>query len=75
MTAILLFYVAPMLITHRLIVANNVTANINPQPGSPDPRNGLSPAWALICPVFWLKTIPIFFELQREENKERHRHE
>lgn len=61
----LVAYLVGMLFTHRMIVDSNIP-DTNPQPGSPDNNPNLSPTWALIWPVFWLKTIPIFYELHRK---------
>ena len=59
-------YLLGMLFTSRMIVDSNIP-DTNPQPGSPDDGSNLSPAWALIWPVFWLKTIPIFYDLHCKE--------
>lgn len=69
-------YLIGVWFTHRMIVDSNIP-DTNPYPCSSDPEpnpSNLSPTWALIWPIFWLKTIPVFLTLQREEkykNKER----
>lgn len=64
----LLVYLVGALFTHRMIVDSNIP-DTNPQPGSPYNNPNLSPAWALMWPVFWLRTIPIFYELHCEEKR------
>lgn len=65
----LLVYLVGMLFTHRMIVASNIPDT--PQEpaflkGLSNPPN-LSPLWAFIWPVFWLRTIPIFYKLRCKE--------
>ena len=63
---IALAYLVGIMFTHRMIVDSNIP-DTNPQPGSPDNNPNLSPLWAIIWPVFWLKTVPFFYELHYEE--------
>lgn len=65
---ILLVYLAGILFTRRMIVDSNIP-DTNPNPGLPDDNPNLSPLWAFVWPVFWLKTVPIFYELHREEKR------
>lgn len=66
--AITSIYFIGCLGTRRLIIDNNIPS-ANPQPGSPDNNPNISPAWALIWPVFWLKTLPTFIKQRREEKR------
>ena len=65
-------YAIGTLLTWKMIVDSNIP-NISHQLGSldsePAPQN-LSPLWSFMWPVFWLKTIPIFCEIQREEKND-----
>lgn len=62
MIIILLVYLAGFLFTRFMITSSNIPDD------APNPSN-LSPTWAFIWPVFWLKTIPVFVELKREKRK------
>lgn len=74
MICILIVYLIGILFTTVTITNSNIP-NVNPQPGSPDRKpnpSNISPLWALVWPFFWLKTIPIFIALHREQkSKER----
>lgn len=64
----LLVYLIGILFTRSMINNSNIP-DVNPQPGSPDTEpnpSNLSLSWSLIWPIFWLKTILVFIELQRE---------
>ena len=57
---IALVYLIGLLFTWKMIM----DSNISDEPNNP---SNLSPFWSFIWPIFWLKTIPVFRELHREE--------
>lgn len=65
----IIIYFMGILVTGRMIIDGNMPS-ANPQPGTPDSKSSnISPSRALIWPVFWIKTIPVFMNLSKEEKK------